>query len=33
MNYKLSQENFNPQKEILEIENLISAYQFAKPIH
>ncbi|NOU18789.1 MAG: Fic family protein [Bacteroidales bacterium] len=30
MNYKLSQEKFKPQKEIQEIENLISAYEFAQ---
>ena len=30
MNYKLSQEKFKPQKEIQEIENLVSAYEFAQ---
>jgi Fic family protein len=30
MNFKLSQEKFKPQKEIQEIENLITAYQFAQ---
>ncbi len=30
MNYKLSQEKFRPQKEIQEIENLITAYEFAQ---
>lgn len=30
MNLKLSQEKFKPQKEIQEIENLITAYQFAQ---
>jgi Fic family protein len=30
MNYKLSREKFKPQKEIQEIENLISAYEFAQ---
>lgn len=30
MNYKLSKEKFKPQKEIQEIENLISAYEFAQ---
>ena len=30
MNYKLSKEKFKSEKEIQEIENLISAYQFAQ---
>ena len=30
MNYKLSKEKFKPQKEIQEIENLITAYEFAQ---
>ena len=30
MNYKLSQEKFKPHKEIQEIENLISAYEYAQ---
>lgn len=30
MNYKLSQEQFKPRKEIQEIENLITAYEFAQ---
>jgi Fic family protein len=30
MNYKLSQEKSKPQKEIQEIENLISSYEFAQ---
>ncbi len=30
MNYKLSKEKFKPTKEIEEIENLISAYEFAQ---
>lgn len=30
MNYKLSQEKLKPHKEIQEIENLISAYEFAQ---
>lgn len=35
MNFKLSQEKFKPQKEIQEIENLVSAYEFAQknPLH
>ncbi len=30
MNFKLSQEKFKPHKEIQEIENLISAYEYAQ---
>ncbi len=30
MNYKLSEKKFKPEKEIQEIEDLISAYQFAQ---
>ncbi len=30
MNYKLSQEMFKPHKELQEIENLVSAYEFAQ---
>ncbi len=30
MNYKFSQEKFKPHKEIQEIENLISAYEYAQ---
>lgn len=30
MNYKLSHEKFKPHKEIQEIENLVSAYEFAQ---
>ncbi len=33
MNYKLSPEKFKQTKEIEEIENLITAYQFAQEIN